>query len=50
MACTWEVEVKIKNEKGEIVETLTGWELSDTTFYNINDDVEDFIQNNLQGE
>ena len=48
MAYKWEVSILIKDDKGEVVETLTGWELSDSTFYGINHDVEDFIENNLQ--
>ena len=47
MKYTWEVKVLIKNDKGEVVETLDGWELSDTTFYGLNDDVESFIEDNL---
>jgi hypothetical protein len=45
---TWEVEVKIKDEKGEIIDTLGGWELSDTTFYGINDDVEQYINDTYE--
>ena len=52
MNYSWEIEIKIKNSNGEVIETLTGWELSDNTFYGINDDVEQLIKDvyEMQGE
>ena len=48
----WEVTIKIKNAQGEVIETLKGWELSDNTFYGINEDVEQLMNDvyNLRGE
>ena len=44
-AYVWEAEVTIRDkETKEVVGILEGWQLADTTFYGIEEDVVDYVR------